>query len=44
MPVQFLSDADHARLNRFPKDIETDDLDRFFCSNSKFQTTDTQNP
>ena len=30
MPVQFLSDADHARFNRFPKDIETDDLDRYF--------------
>ena len=30
MPVQFLSDADHARLNRFPKEIETDELDKFF--------------
>lgn len=30
MPVHFLSDADHTRLNRFPADIETDDLDRFF--------------
>jgi TnpA family transposase len=30
MPVQFLSDADHARLNRFPAEIETDELDRFF--------------
>ena len=30
MPVQFLSDADHARLNRFPTEIETDELDCFF--------------
>ncbi|MEL6882753.1 MAG: DUF4158 domain-containing protein, partial [Cyanobacteria bacterium J06607_10] len=30
MPVQFLSDAEHARLNRFPEEVETDDLDRYF--------------
>jgi TnpA family transposase len=30
MPVRFLSDADHACLNRFPAEVATDDLDRFF--------------
>ncbi|MEM9009033.1 MAG: Tn3 family transposase [Cyanobacteria bacterium P01_F01_bin.86] len=30
MPVNFLSDADHDRLNRCPTDIESEDLDRFF--------------
>ena len=30
MPVHFLSAADHDRLNRFPTDIESEDLDRFF--------------
>ena len=30
MPVQFLSDAEHARLNRFPEEVEPDDLDRYF--------------
>lgn len=30
MPVRFLTDADHARLNRFPSEVTTDDLDRFF--------------
>ena len=30
MPVRFLSDANHARLNRFPAAVATDDLDRFF--------------
>lgn len=30
MPVQFLSDSDHDRLNRFPEDITQADLDHFF--------------
>jgi hypothetical protein len=30
MPVQFLSESDHERLNRFPEDITQEDLDRFF--------------
>ena len=30
MPVQFLSDADHDRLNRFPEAVTQADLDRFF--------------
>jgi TnpA family transposase len=30
MPVQFLSDSDHDRLNRFPQEITQTDLDRFF--------------
>lgn len=30
MPVQFLSDSDHDRLNRFPQEIAQVDLDRFF--------------
>lgn len=30
MPVQFLSDSDHDRLNRFPQEITQADLDRFF--------------
>ena len=30
MPVQFLSEADHARLNRFPDEIPTEDCFTFF--------------
>jgi hypothetical protein len=30
MPVQFLSDSDHDRLNRFPQESTQTDLDRFF--------------
>lgn len=30
MPVRFFSEADHVRFNRFPVEIEPDDLDRFF--------------
>lgn len=30
MPVQFLSDSDHDRLNHFPEEITQADLDRFF--------------
>ena len=30
MPVQFLSKADHERLNRFPKEIPKEDLFNFF--------------
>ncbi|MBD2100089.1 DUF4158 domain-containing protein [Leptolyngbya sp. FACHB-261] len=30
MPVQFLSDSDHARLNCFPQEITQADLDCFF--------------
>lgn len=30
MPVQFLSEADHDRLNRFPQEVNREDLERFF--------------
>lgn len=30
MPVQFLSDSDHDRLNRFPEEVTPADLERFF--------------
>ena len=30
MPVQFLTEADHARLNRFPEEIPTEDYFTFF--------------
>lgn len=30
MPVHFLSDADHHRLNRFPREISREELDHFF--------------
>jgi hypothetical protein len=30
MPVQFLSNSDHDRFNRFPQEITQADLDRFF--------------
>lgn len=30
MPVQFLSEADHVRLNRFPEEIPKEDLFKFF--------------
>ena len=30
MPVQFLTKADHERLNRFPIDISREELDHFF--------------
>ena len=30
MPVQFLSEAEHKSLNRFPSEISSEDLNRFF--------------
>ena len=30
MPVQFLSDAEHKSLNRFPSEVDPQDLNRFF--------------
>lgn len=30
MPVQFLSEADHARLNKFPSEISSEDLTAYF--------------
>jgi hypothetical protein len=30
MPVQFLSEADHERLNNFPSEIESEDLSAYF--------------
>jgi TnpA family transposase len=33
MPVQFLSEADYARLNRFPEEIPTEDCFTFFLVN-----------
>ncbi|MDJ0595181.1 MAG: DUF4158 domain-containing protein [Pleurocapsa sp. MO_226.B13] len=30
MPVQFLSEAEHKSLNRFPAEISSEDLNRFF--------------
>ena len=30
MPVQFLSDAEHKSLNRFPSEVGPQDLNRFF--------------
>ncbi len=35
MPNQFLTDADHARLNQCPDDVNQDDLDTFFQLNSE---------
>jgi hypothetical protein len=29
MPVQFLSEAEHKSLNRFPSEISSEDLNRF---------------
>ena len=40
MPVQFLSEADHARLNRFPDEIPTEDCFTFFLL-SKEDLTET---
>jgi hypothetical protein len=30
MPVQFLSEAEHKSLNRFPSEVSSEDLNRFF--------------
>ena len=30
MPVQFLSEAEHKSLNRFPSEVSAEDLNRFF--------------
>ncbi len=35
MPIQFLTDADHTRLNCCPDEVNQDDLDTFFQLNSK---------
>ena len=34
MPVQFLSEAEHERLNRFPAEITSEDLFNFFLLSS----------
>ena len=35
MPVQFLSEAEHKSLNRFPSEISSEDLNRFFLLSDK---------
>ncbi len=35
MPVQFLSEAEHKSLNRFPTEISSEDLNRFFLLSDK---------
>ncbi len=30
MPVQFISEAEHKSLNRFPSEVSSEDLNRFF--------------
>ncbi len=35
MPVQFLSEAEHKSLNRFPNEISSEDLNRFFLLSSR---------
>ena len=35
MPVQFLSEAEHKSLNRFPSEVSAEDLNRFFLLSDK---------
>lgn len=35
MPVQFLSEAEHKSLNRFPSEVSSEDLNRFFLLSDK---------
>ena len=35
MPVQFLSEAEHKFLNRFPSEVSSEDLNRFFLLSDK---------
>ena len=35
MPVQFLSEAEHKSLNRFPSEVSLEDLNRFFLLSDK---------
>jgi len=41
MPVQFLSQADHDQLNRFPQEISHEELNSFFLlSSADYQEID----